>query len=162
MGESVSPVPILGRLEEVIKSVSCDEIPVCLVKGECDVSGLGELSEFTEEVRSIDSTGLGASSVNRGLFGSSWIPTGYFGLTRAIALVLSIKSNLQSSTFGLKPAETLDVTKSTVSTPNISNDVYPTQESHKSVEDHRLVEARLLGIKVLGNTKDCRERKTLR
>lgn len=72
-------------------------------------------------------------------------PTGLFGLTRAIALVFSVKRDSQSSTFGWKPAGA-KVIKGMASTPNISSVIL--LESHGSRKGPPTVEARSLVIKI--------------
>lgn len=75
------------------------------------------------------------------LLGLGGRPTGLFGLTSAIAFVLSVKSDSQSSTLGRKPVEA-GVTKGTASTPNISNAILPgirEGSSIRAVEEHVLV-----------------------
>lgn len=100
MNESMSPVPVLRRLEQMVRNIGHNEIPVRFVKDELDVPGPGEFSEFTQEVWGINSAGLGVSSATPKLLRLSRTRTGLIGLTRAIAFVLSVKSDLQSSTFG--------------------------------------------------------------
>ena len=76
-------------------------------------------------------------------------PTGLFGLTSAIALVFSVKSDSQSSTLGGKPVEA-DVTKGTASTPNISSAILPRIGEGLSI---RTAEERVLVTEIPGGRR---------
>jgi len=58
MDDSGPPVPILRRVEQMMRYIGRDEIPVCFVEDEGNISGFGEFCERTQEFWGIDSTGL--------------------------------------------------------------------------------------------------------
>jgi hypothetical protein len=64
MNEGRTPVPVLRRFEQMMRNVVGDEIPVCFIEDEGNISGLCESCECTQEVWSIDSTSLGMVSAD--------------------------------------------------------------------------------------------------
>ena len=65
MDDGRSPVPVLGRVEEMMRNAGHNKIPVCFVEDEGDISGLGEFCECTQKLWSIDSTSLWAQLASR-------------------------------------------------------------------------------------------------
>jgi len=94
MNDRGPPVPLLRGAEQVMWNVGRDEIPVCFVDYEGNISGLGEFCERTQEFWRIDGTGLRTRSGSPSCWGLNtywviWTDKGNcFGLIRQERLAI--------------------------------------------------------------------------
>ena len=65
MNDGGPPVPVLRRAEQMMGYIGRDEIPVCFIEDEGNISGLGEFCKRTQEFWRIDGTGLRIRSVSQ-------------------------------------------------------------------------------------------------